>query len=89
MIISAFLIWLYMTVWYFIAFLKKRNDIADIAWGLGFILVTILSLVLEPNSKLLISLLLVSIWGIRLAVHIYKRNKNKINAMRNLKIALI
>lgn len=77
MIISAFLIWLYMTAWYLLSFLKKRNDIADIAWGLGFILVTILSLVLEPNFKLLISLLLVSIWGIRLAVHIYQRNKNK------------
>jgi steroid 5-alpha reductase family enzyme len=66
-----------MTAWYGVAVLKKRNDIADIAWGLGFILVTIFNLSLNPNIKLSISLILISIWGIRLALHIYHRNKNK------------
>lgn len=77
LIISAVLIWVYMTGWYFLSLVKKRNDIADIAWGLGFILVTIFNLIFNPTSKLLISLILVSIWGIRLASHIYQRNKNK------------
>ena len=77
MMTSAFIIWFYMTVWYFIALLKKRNDLADTAWGLGFILVAFSSFILEPNQKLLISLLLISIWGFRLAIHIYNRNKNK------------
>lgn len=77
MIISALIIWFYMTAWYFAALLKKRNDIADVAWGLGFILVAFSSFILSPSFKLLISLLLISIWGIRLAAHIYKRNKNK------------
>ena len=74
---SAILIWAYMTAWFVASLLKKRNDIADVAWGLGFILVTIFSLIYNPNPKLLISLILVSIWGLRLAFHIYHRNKNK------------
>ena len=75
--ISAFFVRVYMSFWYILSRLKKRNDIADIAWGLGFILVTIVNLILNPTLKLLISLILISIWGIRLASHIYHRNKNK------------
>jgi len=74
---SAILIWAYMSVWYVVSILKKRNDIADVAWGLGFILVTIVNFIVNPEWKLFISLLLISIWGIRLAWHIYQRNKNK------------
>ncbi len=66
-----------MTVWYLVSVLKKRNDIADVAWGLGFILVTVFNLIFNPVPKLFFSLLLISIWGIRLALHIYNRNKNK------------
>ena len=77
LIVSAVSIWVYMTGWYFTSVIKKRNDIADVAWGLGFILVTIINLIINPSIKLIISLLLVSIWGFRLALHIYYRNKNK------------
>ena len=77
LIFSAILIWIYMTGWFVASLLKKRNDIADIAWGLGFILVTFFNFIFNPSLKLLISLLLVSIWGLRLAIHIYNRNKNK------------
>jgi steroid 5-alpha reductase family enzyme len=66
-----------MTLWYIFSLLKKRDDIADIAWGLGFILVTLFNLILNPGTKLFISLFLISIWGTRLALHIYQRNKNK------------
>jgi len=66
-----------MTAWYVVSRIKKRNDIADTAWGLGFILVTIFCLAFNPGTKLLISLVLISAWGIRLVVHIYNRNKNK------------
>ncbi|MCB9813281.1 MAG: DUF1295 domain-containing protein [Pseudomonadales bacterium] len=76
-IINIFIIWFYMTTWYFISLYKKRNDIVDVAWGLGFILITFLNLIFNPNIKLLISLCLITIWGIRLATHIYQRNKNK------------
>ena len=77
LICSAILVWFYMSFWYVLSVFKKRNDIADIAWGLGFIVVTIFNLIFNPTSKLFVSLVLVSIWGIRLASHIYNRNKNK------------
>lgn len=77
LITSAFLIWGYMTGWYVVSLLKKRDDIADIAWGMGFILVTIFNFVFNFSSKLLVSSILVSIWGLRLAIHIFNRNKNK------------
>jgi steroid 5-alpha reductase family enzyme len=77
LIYSAILIWVYMTVWYLVSIVKKRNDIADTAWGLGFILITIFNFVFNPSEKLLISLVLISVWGTRLALHVYNRNKNK------------
>lgn len=64
------LIFGYMTLWWIIALLRKRNDLADIAWGLGFILISIFS----QNDLIKI---LVMVWGLRLAGHIYFRNQGK------------
>ena len=67
-----------MTSWFVLAQLKKRNDIADTAWGLGFVLVAWVSAIFGYShaAGLLVNAL-VSIWGIRLALHIYLRNKHK------------
>jgi len=70
---------LYMTGWFIAAQIRGRNDIADVAWGLGFILVAAISLVAgDANSPrgLLVSGL-VLIWGLRLAFHIHARNRGK------------
>ncbi|MBC7981841.1 DUF1295 domain-containing protein [Candidatus Parcubacteria bacterium] len=69
-----------MTSWFVISVFKKRNDIADIAWGLGFMLLTWLSFFVregESGTRGILVGMLVSIWGLRLAYHIYKRNKGK------------
>jgi len=66
-----------MTVWYLVSIVKKRNDIVDTAWGIGFIFVTIFNLIFSPGIKLIISLVLILVWGTRLAFHIYNRNNNK------------
>jgi len=69
----------YMCLWFIASLVKKRNDVADIAWGLGFILVALLSLFLTKTvslSSVLVTFLVI-IWGIRLALHIYLRNKGK------------
>jgi steroid 5-alpha reductase family enzyme len=67
-----------MSFWFILSIVKKRNDIADIAWGLGFILISWLGLYLSNTSlRGLFVNLLVTIWGMRLALHIYKRNVNK------------
>lgn len=68
----------YMAFWFILSVIKKRNDIADIAWGIGFVLLAWLSFFMSGFSfKALLVNGLVTVWGLRLAWHIYHRNKNK------------
>ena len=68
----------YMSFWFIISVFQKRNDVADIGWGLGFVLLAWLAFFLSGFSMLaLIVNGLVTIWGLRLSLHIYRRNKNK------------
>jgi len=68
----------YMTVWFFVALVKKDNSVADIAWGLGFVLVAAVTF-LRRGSLFLPVLVtaLVVIWGLRLAGHIFVRNRKR------------
>ena len=70
---------LYMTGWFIASRVRGRNDIADVAWGLGFILAALVSLVAagEYSARGLLVTGLVIIWGIRLALHIHIRNRGK------------
>lgn len=68
----------YMTLWFMVSVVKQRNDVADIAWGLGFVFISWLSLFSSGYStRGLLVTGLVTIWGTRLALHIYTRNKTK------------
>ena len=80
------ILFVYMSLWFVISLIKKRNDVADVAWGLGFVLITWTSFFLSGDSGLrgLLVVLLVSIWGLRLAWHIYSRNKGKTEDYRYL-----
>ncbi|MBL0131878.1 MAG: DUF1295 domain-containing protein [Chitinophagaceae bacterium] len=72
------LISLYASCWFAVALYKKRNDIADIAWGLGYILICgYLLLTYKPTPVVTLLYILVLVWGLRLSAHIYLRNKNK------------
>jgi steroid 5-alpha reductase family enzyme len=56
-----------------------RYNVVDVAWGLGFVLVSALAAVLgdgEPFRRLLL-LGLVSVWGLRLAWHMVKKSAGK------------
>lgn len=68
----------YMTFWFIVSLIQKRNDVADTAWGLGFVVIAWLSFFLSgfSYSAFLVNCL-VTVWGLRLALHIYNRNKNK------------
>ena len=72
---SAIIIFFYMTVMFFLALSLKDNSIMDIGWGLGFIFITIFTLLVEEVNfrKLLISSLIL-IWGTRLSIFIFVRN---------------
>jgi steroid 5-alpha reductase family enzyme/predicted DCC family thiol-disulfide oxidoreductase YuxK len=63
---------------FFIAVIKKKKDIADIFWGIGFFIVSWTAFFLSEFSyNGLIVNILISIWSIRLSVHIYLRNKGR------------
>jgi steroid 5-alpha reductase family enzyme len=73
------LLFLYMTLWFGVALIKKRNDVADIAWGIGFVFISWCSLIISgvyAPSAIAVTVL-VTIWGSRLSWHIYQRNKGK------------
>jgi steroid 5-alpha reductase family enzyme len=51
----------------------------DVVWGLGFVLVAVLTLVLAdgPLWRRLLVTGLTAVWGLRLAWHIHRRNRGK------------
>ncbi len=76
----------YMSIWFIISLIRQRNDVADVAWGLGFVLMAWTSYFLSVDSGMrgLLVGALVSIWGLRLAWHIHDRNKGKAEDYRYL-----
>ncbi len=80
------LLFVYMSLWFIFSLIKKRNDVADVAWGLGFVLMTWVSFFLSNDSGIrgLLVGSLVSVWGLRLAWHIHTRNKGKTEDYRYL-----
>jgi steroid 5-alpha reductase family enzyme len=79
----SLIIFVYASVWFAIAVYKKRNDVADIAWGIGYILICGYLFYTYPATKISMLLYaLVTIWGLRLSIHIYSRNKNKTEDFR-------
>ena len=83
---------IYFIVVFIISELKKRADILDTAWGLGFILISISSILISQNYTLRnwLILILVTLWGIRLAIHIFSRNSKTTEDYRyeNLKMGI-
>ena len=76
---TAMAVFIYMNTVFVIALIKKDNSIVDIAWGLGFILVAAFTLFREAGTtdlQILVSLLVLS-WGLRLAVHVFFRNRGQ------------
>lgn len=82
----ALFLFVYMSLWFLVSLIKKRNDVADVAWGLGFVLLAWVSFFLSRDSgaRGLLVNALVSIWGLRLAWHIHSRNKGKTEDYRYL-----
>ena len=81
------LLFCYMSAWFVLSLVKKRNDVADTAWGLGFMLLAWVSFYLgqAQGARGILVGVLVSIWGMRLAWHIHRRNKDKAEDYRYAK----
>lgn len=71
----ALALFLYMSIWFLVACALQRNDVADSAWGLGFVLMSWLAFAYsEQSARSVLVNVLVTLWGLRLTWHITKRN---------------
>ena len=71
-------VWAFVTVWFGISLVLRRNDVADVAWGLGITCIAIVAYIYGTMSdvSLLLTALIV-VWGLRLGFHIGIRNSKK------------
>lgn len=72
-IVQIIILFIFMNLWFVISLIKKRNDVADVAWWLGFVLLSIVWVLMNPNYINVLIFILVAIWGFRLAYHIGTR----------------
>lgn len=82
----AGILFLYMNLWFVVSLIKRRNDVADVAWGLGFVLLAWSSFFIAGHSTAVgfVVSLLVCVWGLRLALHIHIRNRGRAEDYRYL-----
>lgn len=78
-LVNALALFVFFNLFFVIAQVKKNNGIADMAWGLGFVVVAITSLVYTGTYSIqaLAVTLLVLLWGLRLFFYIGLRNWSK------------
>ena len=72
---SVLLIFFYMLCWFVLALIKKDNSIADVAWGPGFVFLFWWQYFFYGRS--LFTGIMVTLWGARLAVYLFLRNRQK------------
>lgn len=79
---------IYFVVWFVISVVKDKYALVDIAWGGGFVLVAWVGFLstLHATWQQLVILSLVSIWGLRLLWHLGRRNWNKPEDYRYIKL---
>jgi steroid 5-alpha reductase family enzyme len=78
LLFSAILLFIDMSWVFLVALYLKSNGIVDVAYGLAYILVaatTLFNFGMHPLGA--IATLLISIWGLRLAIRIHERTRGK------------
>ncbi|MCX6924109.1 MAG: DUF1295 domain-containing protein [Verrucomicrobia bacterium] len=70
---------LYASLWFLVALRLRRNDVADVAWGAGFIVLALVGqfTVAAISNRGILVQALVAVWGLRLSLHIGLRNRGK------------
>lgn len=78
MLISAFLVAIaWFTLWYVGTSLVRNASLVDIGWGSGFAMLALFAWLRQPDLPALFLVVPVCVWGIRLSVHIGRRNLGK------------
>lgn len=66
---------IFIHFFFLVGVLKKNYAVIDIGWGLGFILIAMITYFHHPLSiRNALTLFLVTLWGLRLASYLFKRN---------------
>ena len=63
-----------MTLAFAVAHKRQRIDTVDVSWGVGFIVIASSVYFQQPTQRSAVIGLLVAIWGLRLASHIWRRS---------------
>ncbi len=76
---ASLLIWILVTLLWIWSVFIKNVSIVDIFWGIGFVVVNAFYVFMagELNPRKILILVLVSIWGLRLAIYLAYRNIGK------------
>lgn len=77
--VCATVVFCYMSVWFLLALARKDNSIADVAWGMGFMLLAWVTFFYADAGTVrhLVMNVCISVWAIRLSGYIYQRNAHK------------
>ena len=76
---ASLLIWVMMTILWVWSVVIKNVSIVDLFWGIGFVAVNTFYVFFsgDLNPRKILILVLVSVWGLRLATHLAIRNTGK------------
>lgn len=70
---------LYMTLLFIVSCVLKNNGVADVGYGIGFLVLTVSAFFMRDEHSVFSYglLILVSVWSLRLADRIYRKNRGK------------
>lgn len=71
---SAGFLFVYVSAWFVVSLAMKRNDVADVAWGLGPPLLAWWLALLTRSIAMVPIAVIVTLWGVRLSWHIARRD---------------
>lgn len=67
-----------MIALWLLSLVLKNSSIIDIFWGIGFVIINFVAFYLSPQTmQQTLLTIFITIWGIRLSIHIFLRNKGK------------
>ena len=81
--VTLLVVWALLTATFAVALRVGRHAIIDVVWGSGFVVVAVVSVLLAAvhgvgnPARGWLAAVLTTVWGVRLAVHIGRRNAGK------------
>lgn len=77
LLFAGVFLFLYFSLWFLYTERVRNAGLVDIGWGAGFVLLAVGSAVLSPSVPGALLGAAVAAWGVRLALHIGRRNVGK------------